>query len=1207
MQIAQNLIDLMNLTVRQGRLTLREPGVTGQYSGKTSVIRTKNRADLSTIAHEAGHYLNDDAAKVLDTFLTDNDAILQKIANDLYGGDLTKAPKRKVRREGFAEFFRVYLLNRAYLDVNYPGIGQSFDALLSKETPQLYAGLQAVASQYQTYLTMPSLQVVQGLVVPQTASSGIGKVMETFKAAGGAREWFAEWRKRAMAEVLNRATPLNDLVARALNEGERKNNILPDLRAADDPRVLYRLSRNSGSRANIQIMDGVIPYRSIRPATRSLRDALLVSQGVSPDGNLSTIDEQRQLDFDTYLIALRSIAEYERFQKRLIARPPVSASLGDLIQTVADLDARYGPSFKEAALIVDEYGRALWQKQYDAGLIDQETFTAGLDRGFYAPLQRDMSDRKSALGDSVLTASKAAKRFKGSDRRILSPMQVLLHKTHSVEQAIIQNDVIRAIARLGDVTGAGKLIERVPAHKLVGTKMSVTEIARQLANDPDMSPTDAADLMSLLQGSMDADKYVTQFRATQAAGMGENILFYWDRGDLQAIQLEREGSLDIGKSVIDLVQGAGREIMPVGIDILTMTSSAFRATITSWPDFLLVNFIRDQMSAWMLTDVGYKPFISGGKGIVEEIRQRGYARDYNAAMGTMGGMNSATVHDTRVNRDLDALKKRGYLPQLFGGSGFLGAAQGLMKLTELSETGTRLGLYELAFKRGKAEGLTDYEAAIEASYLATDYIDFGLNGERMTLARRVIPFLNAQMQGLYKMMRTLGGDEVRQRKGMMFMLKAFFKDVNNLPLTTREKKAVVTGRKLWIKMGALSLIGAALTALFKDDEDYQATSEYLRTTGWVVPMGEGRIVYVPKPFELAIVNNIVERAVESASGDTAAMDRLRRGVAQSLTPPMSPPLIGTLVEHAANHDFFTGREIVPNYMQALQPRLQYDERTSSIARWLGDNTNMSPMVIDHYLSGLGASAYRDLRNTMDAVNSDRPAPSLVDTFIVRRFIRDAHRGSTVSQDFWKQASATAGTTQQAYVSYKRLVDEGRDAAAADYLKTLRADDQAYAVLNVHADTDAKRLHPLRRARDIASVISGLRREMVSDFNVEDTSKVPEEDGIPLTRKEKRQLTDLLSELSQREMRNTLILLRTPGWTDKRELPVQPTVDLIRAINPAFAEEFDRRMVKSKAYPYGFVKENWPDVRERATTDREEAMYKDLTAGGKVLRALGPYE
>ena len=165
-----------------------------------------------------------------------------------------------------------------------------------------------------------------------------------------------------------------------------------------------------------------------------------------------------------------------------------------------------------------------------------------------------------------------------------------------------------------------------------------------LAVDPSSTRTGGSilgDKTRMARLATHPDAYIRLFQSEQALPLGENMLFYWEDGKLQAIQLPGPEARDLGKDVVTLLQGVGRETMPLATEIFAMTSTAFRASITSWPDFLIVNFIRDQMSAWILNDVGYVPFVSGVKGMIEEVRQKGYARDYNAAMGVMGGREAS--------------------------------------------------------------------------------------------------------------------------------------------------------------------------------------------------------------------------------------------------------------------------------------------------------------------------------------------------------------------------------------------------------------------------------------------------------------------------------------------------------------------------------------------------------------------------------------
>lgn len=1199
-QIADNFSKLLGLTVRQGRFTIKGADVMGQFSTRSGVIRLKTPNDLSTLVHEGGHALMSNADGALKKFINDNAVLLRIAARRLYGGDTSKMSDKELLAEGFAEFFRIYTLSKPYALSNYAQLTQGFATMLDTD-PQLRDGLQIIGDQYAAWLQLPSSQLLRNMVVSGQQTVGINAALEEMREQGLVN-WVKEWANGTMTALVNRNNNLNRLVGDVLNIAQKDMGKALDLKRAEDPRVLIRMATNAGNRAMVQLTDGVMPFRSTTPATLGLRDVLLTYHGQGANTNLSAIDEVKQKDFAAYTIALRGIDEYTRWTQGKIERPPLAATLGDLQMTVQEMEGKYGDAFKNAATMLHNYGMGLWEKGYQAGLIDEDTYQDGLTRSFYVPLQRDMTDKD--ITQSGISASAAAqgrsivKRFRGSDRDIIDPVDALMQKTFALEKVIAENEVKVALARLSDKAGqVGALVERVPAHKLLGQQYSIQEIARQLTKDPTVSATDAQDLMTILEEAIDEGHRVALFRSQQSMAAGENIVFFWEKGKLAALQL-KDG--DVGVDIINTLNAVGTETVPLLVDLIAAPSTAFRAAVTSWPDFLLVNFIRDQMSAFVLTE-GYKPFVTGIRGVGDELRQNEWAQQYNAAMGTMGGMNTSTLHQARVKRDIDALRKKGYIARVFAEKGIVGKIKGLSRLTELTETGTRLGIYRKSFERGKADGLTDWEASVEASYVSTDYIDFGLHGNRMLAWRRLVPFLNAQLQGLYKMMRTLGADEVRQRKGLRFALSAYFKDVNGLDLSRTERAAIRTGRKAWLKMASLGLIGAAIQAAFEDDPDYQDASEYLRTTGWIIPIGNGEIFYIPKPFELAMVSNFVERAFEHASGDKEAKYRMLRGMAMNLVPPTNPPAIQAIVEQSANYNFFAGSEIVPDYMRALEPELQYNHRTTEFAKTMGKVMGWSPMRIDHAMSAFGASAYRDLTQMYNMTDPNRPSSDRTDWPITRRFVRDARQGAVSSQDFWKFASTVNGSLRRAEVTYKNYVESGKDTAAERYLDELPADERAYAILNTHFKADYKRLNPTYRARQMTTIISAMRRELYSDLGVENSGPGGETDPLMLSAREKHGVDQLLSEYARREVRNSLIYMKAPGWTGKKPLPTEPTIELMRATQPIVAEEFERRIKKAKIYDAQTVQEYWPEVRDRLVTDRDSAFLKDILAVAKVMR------
>lgn len=1199
-QIANNFQTLLGLTVRQGRFTLKGADVMGQFSARSGVVRLRTPNDLSTLIHEGGHALELNADGALRSFIDSNKVQLETVARQLYGGDVSGMSQKERVSEGFAEFFRVYVTNRRFADTHHPTMTAAFDAMLKTSSPQIHEGLQLVGDQYNAWLQLPSAQLVRNMVQSGKQTTGINAKLQEMREQGYGN-WFKEVVNGLFSASINRNNNLNILVADILNDAEARGTRI-DMSRANDPRVLIRLAANSGNRAMVQLTDGVMGHRSTTPMSASLRDALLTYHGMTREQSLTAIDENRQRDFAAYTVALRGIDEYNRYAQGIISRPPLAATLGDLTQTVTELETQYGDDFRNAAQMVHDYGMALWQKSYDAGLLDDQTYQDGMQRGFYVPLQRDMSDKEitqsGIKASAVARGASIVKRFKGSDRDIIDPMDALMEKTFALEKVIAENEVKVALAKLADAAGTvGALVERVPASRMMGQQFSVEEVAKQLTKDPTMQGTDAQDLMNLLEAAIDDGNRIALFRSQQASAAGENIIYFWEKGKLAALQL-KDG--EVGTDILNTLNAVGTENVPLLVDLISYPSTVFRSAVTSWPDFLLVNFIRDQMSAFVLTE-GYTPFVTGLRGVGDELRQGQWAREYNAAMGTMGGMNSNTLHDARVNRDIASLRRRGYVAQAFRDRSIAGAVKGIARVTELTETGTRLGIYRKQYGKAVADGLTPWEASVEAAYTATDYIDFGLHGNRMLAWRRLIPFLNAQLQGLNKMVRTLAGDEVRQRKGLRFAVTAFFKDINNLELSRTERQAVRVGRKAWLKMASLGIIGAAINAVFADDPDYQDASEYMRTTGWVIPIGDGQIIYVPKPFELAMVSNFVERGLESASGDKEAKNRLLRGMAMNLLPPTNPPAIQSIVEQAANWNSFSGNEIVPDYMRALEPELQYNHYTSEFAKSLGSMLGWSPMRIDHALSGLGASAYRDLNSVYNMTDKSRPSSDVTDWPITRRFVRDARRGAASAQDFWKFASTVNGSLRRAEVTYRNYLDSGREQAANDYLDGLKDDEKAYALLNAHFKADFKKLNPVYRTRQVTTIISAMRRELYSDLGVENSFKGMEDSPIMMSASEKAKIDDALSELARREVRNSLVYMKAPGWGNKKPLPTEPTIGMLEAINPDLADEFARRVKKAKVYSEETVQEYWPEVRDRLLRDRDQAYLKDIQTVAKAMR------
>ena len=1205
-KIAQTFAKALHLTVRKGGLMkVQGQKIMGQYNHKTGVVRLRSDHDLSTLIHEGTHALHDMRSDILNAFIQQHAIELRKIAKLVYPVDMSGAPLPLQEREGFAELGRLYVMNRAYAELHFPAVTTAFDALLQQHDPALHAQFKLIGDMVRSWILLPSTAKLRNAIKTTQRTFGIEAALQQIRDEG-APVVLNEWVNRALASAVDRVAPLNKLVDDMLNDYEKRTGKAYDLKRAYDPRTLARMIRNTYVRAQLQARDGQMGYHSTAIGSPGLREAILRAHGEAINGHLFSFNKEIMKDLDTYLVALRLLDEHRRYREHKLSRTPYDMKETEIRKIAQELEARYGKNFTDAANMINQYAMAEWDKLRDAGLISDKQHKEGLDRNFYVPLQRDVTS-KFASGYSASSVSKGrsiVKQFGGSDLDFLSPTEIMMQKTFAVEMAIAQNDIILHLAKLGDALGkVGFGVERVPAKTVEKIEVNVRDAIKQLTGLDSVSEADAIELGLMLEQAANDGEKLNIFRATNAFFGGINALTFWENGKLSAIRLSDN---ELGTDIVNLLNGIGKENLDVAFGMFAAGATLVRNSVTKWPDFILVNFVRDQFAAAMLNR-GFVPFLTGMNGVRHEIKQDDISRAYNAHMGAMGGMNVSTTARAHIDHDINALRAKGYVATVFSEHTFEGMVEGVSRITEVTETGTRLGLFEVAYKRAKSDGLTDWEAGMEAAYIATDLMDYGLSGSRMTHLRRIIPFFNARIQGLYKMYRTLGADEVSRRKGMRYALAAYFKDIEGLELSRVEKEQLRTGRALWVKMVGVALASAALTAMLKGDPDYDRASQFLRDTGWVIPTDilggpQGRIFFIPKPFELALLANLFERSMEAFEGDTKAMSRFMSSVMSTYAPPGLPEPIQAIYEIRSNWDSFTGNPIEPYYMGARSPERRFDEYTSEIAKWLGQQTGWSPMMIDHFMQSLGTSMARDLSTITNQVNPNRPAPTWADWPVIRRFLRKSASGATASRDFYDQVSTVGGKMRQAAADYKSDVESGNPMQAEQTLNDMDEETRAFAIMvATQDDAKTKRLNPMYNAADRAQVLSKIKKEIGSNLGLVSTAPgggLSDTGTIPLSARQKTEVIEMLTEINLRSMTNAMIATGQRGWTDKRVFDLETSMEMLNKLSPDVYDEVVRRLDKKGVYDDAAVLSLWPEVKQTVLEDGADANLKLYAAEAK---------
>jgi len=476
--------------------------------------------------------------------------------------------------------------------------------------------------------------------------------------------------------------------------------------------------------------------------------------------------------------------------------------------------------------------------------------------------------------------------------------------------------------------------------------------------------------------------------------------------------------------------------------------------VTLSPSFRVRNLLRDTVSALAISDhTGTNPL----KNIVDgwNATKEGSATDVKLLAGggkvrfgalTDGGRAVAAKRLIRSGVDesqiLDTPAK---VKKALGK-----AWHAYQELGDRGESVNRAVIYDRARAVGKSH--------LEASYEARDLLDFTMSGKwaAVRLLTQTVPFLNARIQGLYRLGRGARANP--------------------------QRFSAVTG--------AVALASVALYLAQRNDEDYKALPDYARDSYWIVKLGDN-FLYIPKPFEIGALGTVAERSVELAvaGDDYRARDfaaSLYSIAVDQLAMNPIPQAVRPALESAFNYDTFRGKPIDSEGQERLPPAQRYTSRTSAAAIALGRATNTSPNQIEHivggYLGWLGTQAL-SVADVMVRPFTDLPPNPNRDATKIRNwpllgdFVKEAAGGSSKYVD---RLYSVQQQLEQQYAGAREAARAGDDAGAEAMeqglgkLGTYRGGTRALASI----------LAEIRQVENDKSLTTAERRARLDELNLQ---------------------------------------------------------------------------------------------------------------------------
>jgi hypothetical protein len=132
-------------------------------------------------------------------------------------------------------------------------------------------------------------------------------------------------------------------------------------------------------------------------------------------------------------------------------------------------------------------------------------------------------------------------------------------------------------------------------------------------------------------------------------------------------------------------------------------------------------------------------------------------------------------------------------------------------------------------------------------------------------------------------------------------------------------------------------------------------------------------------------------------------------------------------------------------------------------------------------------------------------------------------------------------------------------------------------------------HPLERLLSVDRVLSRVRKDIILDrltpVSKQGRKTVRDfEEKITLSPRKQTEVHEIIERLQQAEAWNTMVLMKRPGWEEKKEIATKPILDELKASDKRVHELFEDRLQSARAREFSDVKQDWPDLRNRILTE-----------------------
>ncbi len=497
------------------------------------------------------------------------------------------------------------------------------------------------------------------------------------------------------------------------------------------------------------------------------------------------------------------------------------------------------------------------------------------------------------------------------------------------------------------------------------------------------------------------------------------VVFAYRNGERVAFKLDNEVDLPAFSNVVDV---AG----PI-LSVFKGAATGLRSFVTHMPTFALSQLSQDTVRAMFLSGVKH-PFSIPSKVMSNFYKAVTGGLPEIEALGITGAYDGMPEHAMRRARERHGLQDRSVIGRVWD------------KLEDFSlaaDMAVRAAIYE--------QTMHETGDRVLAFHRAKEYINFKTagNGQTVRILRQVVPFMNAYIQGMDILYRTIQG------KGLAM---------------EDRKAAIALFLTTGMKVAALSTLYAMLVG---DDDDYKGLDDHERDNNFIIPGTGLKIPVAPeigflfKVIPERIYQKIAREGTDRPIDNTTFLRGMRDAAINAYGGMnMTPQAVKPLIEVATNHSFFTGNPIVGINMAGKETALQFNDHTSELAKLAG-YVGISPMKVDHLLRGYLGTVGGVILDVTDAVvDPNRMNKPINKLPLIKTFMYD-DTGKGYKTEFYAFREDVDKVVESVN-SFKR---EGRAQELEEYLTPEKMD--LYAMKGIVNKIEEK-LGQLRKYRNVVA-------------------------------------------------------------------------------------------------------------------------------------------